>query len=128
MVASEDRQDQRLDPRISELILQAIDDRSENSSDMFLHALIEDPTRSSVWKQSSRIRYLGYSCLELYLPIQRLDRFFQEVFRKDDRTARKEIESLDELQILAHALCLFSLITVLREYCPHNGYTDPLDL
>lgn len=121
------RRNQRLDPMISDLILQAIDDKSEKPIDMFLPALIEDPTRSSAWQNSSHDRGLGYSCLQLYLPPQKSDRYVQEVCRTGDRIACVGIEFSTEPQILAHELSLRESIKVIRERCSRNGYTDPLD-
>ena len=62
-----DRQIYRyLDPRVSELVLQLINQTSIQPINIYLPSLIEDPDRASAWSSTAEDRAFTYSCLQHY--------------------------------------------------------------
>ena len=115
------RRDVYLDPRISELVLQATYHTSEEPVTVYLPALIEDPCRSSAWTHTAIDRILAYSCLQLYLDVERRRQSIQEVFRQGDRIAYKETQLLDEPQALSHASSLLASMQQHQAQCNNRN-------
>ena len=55
-----------LDPRVSELVLQTINETSIQAINIYLPTLIEDPDRASAWCSTAEDRAFTYSCLQYY--------------------------------------------------------------
>lgn len=87
----------RLDPRVSELVWQTIDQTEQLK--MYLPFLLDDPTRSSAWDVGASFRILGYSILGLTSPAPSVWKYIQEVGRRGQRIASSNITLLDSAAI-----------------------------
>lgn len=99
-----------LDPRLSELVLSASYPPGANMLPCYLPFLIDDPSRSSAWTPSLRIRQLLYSILPFAFPLDRNKCIIQEYTRKGHRVASTEISLLFESNISDQAKQLSSNI------------------
>lgn len=95
-----------LDPRVSELVLQTTLERSERRMNICLPVLIEDPSRASAWNVTMLDRNVGYSCLQLCVGGRRV----QEVCRKGDRVGTTKIDSWSEKETAAQASFMLTRI------------------
>lgn len=111
-----------LDPRLSEFVLSASSPLAANMLPCYLPFLIDDPSRSSAWTPSLRIRQLLYSILPFAFPLDRNKCIVQEYTRKGHRVASTEISLLFESDISDQAKQLSSTI---HESPIANTASDP---
>ncbi|KAI9790605.1 MAG: hypothetical protein M1816_004937 [Peltula sp. TS41687] len=102
----------KLDPRISELVWQHID-QAEHSK-MYLPFLLDDPARSSAWDMAASFRVLGYSILSLSLSAQFRRKCVQEVGRRGKRIASNNIPLL--VDSAAIRISIADLVTLFQSF------------
>ncbi|KPM40096.1 hypothetical protein AK830_g6481 [Neonectria ditissima] len=112
-----------LDPRISELVLQAgsLCDREDmQEAKIFLPILIEDPTRGSAWEQSTSIRQLAYTILRWIIPGQAPP--VQE-YRRVNNTVQKgrQVSLLAKAAASEFGKAIVDLMTRIRKETEHNA-------
>lgn len=117
------------DPRLSELLCERLllPDKPDPSIDepelrMYLPFLIDDPTRASAWRASSRLRAIAYTCLNLKKQPFKLF----EVDRRAERILTNTVSILEkpelvgQLEALQHSLDKgheeANAVTVLRKW------------
>jgi len=99
-----------LDPRLSELVLSASSSPAPDMLPCYLPFLIDDPSRSSAWTPSSRIRQLLYSILPFAFPLDRDKCIVQEYIRKGHRIAFSQTSLLSESDLSDQAKQLSNAI------------------
>lgn len=99
-----------LDPRLSELVLSASSLPAPDLLPCYLPFLIEDPSRSSAWTPSLRIRQLLYSILPFAFPLDRNECHIHEYTRRGHRVASTEISLLSGSDVSDQAKQLSSAI------------------
>ncbi|KAL8793403.1 MAG: hypothetical protein Q9195_003989 [Heterodermia aff. obscurata] len=114
-----------LDPRISELILQTINETSTQPINMYLPVLIEDPDRASAWNSTTEDRAFAYSCLQYHAPTTFSSRPINEVFRKGDRIATTQIAWLNKSETSEYARRLLQRLQKHQRYVRENAIVDP---
>ena len=112
-----------LDPRLSELVLQAINQTSIEPIYIYLPALIEDPDRASAWNNTIEDRAFTYSCLRYCSSTDPGIRPINEVFRKGDRIATTQITLLNKFDTSEYGRRLLQRIQDYQQTIDGNGIT-----
>lgn len=99
-----------LDPRLSEVVLSASSSPAPDLVPCYLPFLIDDPSRSSAWTPSLKIRQLLYTILPFAFPLDPDKSIVQEFTRKGHRIASTEIPLLSKSDVSDQAQQLNSTI------------------